>query len=37
MEREKLYEKINARVDDMMQKGLLEEVKQLAGKIKTKN
>lgn len=34
IEREKLYEKINARVDDMMQKGLLEEVKQLAGKIK---
>ena len=34
IEREKLYEKINARVDDMMKKGLLEEVKQLAGKIK---
>lgn len=34
IERVQLYEKINARVDDMMQKGLLEEVKQLAGKIK---
>ncbi|HET8962563.1 MAG TPA: tRNA (adenosine(37)-N6)-dimethylallyltransferase MiaA [Chitinophagales bacterium] len=29
MEREKLYQQINARVDDMMQNGLLHEVKQL--------
>ncbi|GHH96666.1 tRNA (adenosine(37)-N6)-dimethylallyltransferase MiaA [Neobacillus kokaensis] len=29
MEREKLYERINARVDQMMEQGLLEEVKKL--------
>ena len=29
MEREKLYEKINARVDEMMKQGLLDEVKSL--------
>lgn len=34
IERVQLYEKINARVDDMMQQGLLEEVKQLASTIK---
>ena len=30
MEREKLYERINTRVDEMMNKGLLEEVRSLA-------
>lgn len=30
MEREKLYKRINARVDEMMNKGLLEEVKSLS-------
>lgn len=31
VEREELYERINARVDGMMEKGLLDEVKQLQG------
>ncbi|HET7817718.1 MAG TPA: tRNA (adenosine(37)-N6)-dimethylallyltransferase MiaA, partial [Bacteroidia bacterium] len=34
IERIQLYEKINARVDEMIQQGLLEEVKQLASTIK---
>lgn len=34
IERIQLYEKINARVDEMIQQGLLEEVKQLASAIK---